>query len=124
MKLRPLGPEGASPLVDGLGPSGTGPDSLDIPWPGSGLPPDGVARDGPDRTESWAPVGRAPPLLGVERLLTVMQVAALLGVCRATVYAMVERGELPHLRFGAVIRIDPVTLRLRIIAKTQAPKPL
>ena len=43
---------------------------------------------------------------------------------RATVYAMVERGELPHLRFGAVIRIDPVTLRLRIIAKTQAPKPL
>jgi len=46
----------------------------------------------------------------MERLLTVRQVAAMLGVCRATVYAMVERGELPHLRLGGVIRIRPEDL--------------
>jgi excisionase family DNA binding protein len=105
LNLRPLGPEAASPLVDGLGPSGTGPDSLDVSGGGSGSPPDGVARNGPDRTECWAPVGRTPHLLGVERLLTVKEVAALLGVCRATVYGMIERRELPHLRHGSLIRI-------------------
>jgi excisionase family DNA binding protein len=108
--LRPLGPEAASPLVDGLGPSGTGPDLLDNSEVGSDSPPDGVARNGPDRTESWAPVGRVAPLLGVERLLTVRQVAALLGVCRATVYAMVESGVLPHLRLGSLIRFRPEDL--------------
>ncbi len=110
MNLRPLGPEGASPLVDGLGPSGSGPDRLDIFSAASGLAPDGVARNGPDRTESWAPVGRAALLPGVETLLTVTQVAALLGVCRATVYSMVERGELPHLRLGGLIRFRPEDL--------------
>jgi excisionase family DNA binding protein len=102
--LRPLGPEGASPLVDGLGPSGTGTDSKDSSAPGSGSPPDGVARNGSDRTESWAPVGQAPRLLGVERLLTVREVAALLGVSRATVYSAAEKRTLPHIRIGMLIR--------------------
>ncbi len=36
----------------------------------------------------------------------------MLGVCGATVYAMVERGELPHLRLGGltVIRFRPEDL--------------
>jgi excisionase family DNA binding protein len=38
-------------------------------------------------------------------LLTVKELASLLGVCTATVYAMVERGELPHVRVGNAIRI-------------------
>ncbi len=96
----------------GVGPSDTGPDSLDIPSARSGSLPDGVARNGPDRTESWAPVGRASLLLGVERLLTVKEVATLLGVCRATIYSMGERGDLSHLRLGSLIRFRPEALLL------------
>ncbi len=116
MNLRPLGPEAASLLVDGVGPSGNWSDSLANSDAGADLLPDGVSRNGPDRPESWAPVGRASVALGVERLPTVRQVAALLGVCRATVYGMVERGELPHLRLGSLIRVrakDLSTLPLR-----------
>jgi excisionase family DNA binding protein len=39
-------------------------------------------------------------------LLSVRQVAKLLGVCRATVYALCQRGELPHLRIRNAIRVD------------------
>jgi excisionase family DNA binding protein len=106
LNLRPLGPEGASPSVDGLAQSGTRPDSHHISSAASDALPDGVARKGPDRTESWAPVGRASAVLGVEHLLSVRQVAALLGVCRATVYAMVSRAVLPHVRVGNLIRFQ------------------
>jgi excisionase family DNA binding protein len=104
LNLRPLGPEAASPMVDGVGPSGTGADPLAISGAASGPLPDGVARNGPDRTESWAPVGQAPRLLGVERLLTVREVAALLGVSRATVCSAAEKRTLPHIRIGMLIR--------------------
>jgi excisionase family DNA binding protein len=39
------------------------------------------------------------------RAFTVKEVAAILRVCTATVYAMVERGELPHVRVRNSIRI-------------------
>jgi excisionase family DNA binding protein len=38
-------------------------------------------------------------------LLTVKETAKLLGVCLASAYAMVERGELEHVRIGNRIRI-------------------
>lgn len=48
-----------------------------------------------------------PPLsLAPGPLLTVAEVAAELRVCRATVYALVARGELPHHRIVAAIRIS------------------
>ena len=40
-------------------------------------------------------------------LLSVRQVAKLLGVCPATVYRLCDRGELPHYRVLNAIRIDP-----------------
>jgi excisionase family DNA binding protein len=43
--------------------------------------------------------GRGP------RLLTVKEAAAILRVCTATVYAMVDRGELEHVRVSNAIRI-------------------
>ena len=39
------------------------------------------------------------------RAFTVKEVAAILRVCTATVYAMVERGELPHIRAANAIRV-------------------
>jgi excisionase family DNA binding protein len=42
---------------------------------------------------------------GGNRLLTVKEVAALLRVSAATVYAPVERGELPHVRVSNAIRV-------------------
>lgn len=39
------------------------------------------------------------------RALTVKEVAAILRVCTATVYAMVDRGELLHVRVRNAIRI-------------------
>lgn len=51
---------------------------------------------------------RLKVLAGTGRpLLTVAQVAERLAVCRATVYALVERGELVHVRVSNAIRIAP-----------------
>ncbi len=47
---------------------------------------------------------------GVERLLTVPQVAERLSVSTATLYKLVERGELEHVRVLNAIRISPAVL--------------
>lgn len=39
--------------------------------------------------------------------LTVMEVAIMLGVCRQTIYNMIEREGLPTISIGSVRRIDP-----------------
>jgi excisionase family DNA binding protein len=46
-----------------------------------------------------------PPLRVVDEVLTVREVAALLKVSTATVYAMVERGDLEHFRVTNAIRV-------------------
>jgi excisionase family DNA binding protein len=45
------------------------------------------------------------PLTEGPRFLTVKEVAAMLRVCTATVYSMVERGDLEHVRVRNGIRI-------------------
>jgi len=47
----------------------------------------------------------------MQPLLSVRQVAALLGVCAATVYRMCEQGELPHFRVRNAIRVPVGTLK-------------
>jgi len=47
---------------------------------------------------------------GRGHLLAVREVAARLGVCTATVYKLVERGELAHVRVSNAIRIAPADL--------------
>jgi excisionase family DNA binding protein len=44
---------------------------------------------------------------GRYRLLRVREVAEQLGVCNATVYRLVEAGEIPHVRIVNSIRIRP-----------------
>jgi excisionase family DNA binding protein len=60
---------------------------------------------------------------GKDRLLSVRQVAARLGVCTATVYLLCERNELAHIRVLNAIRIAPADLAEFIDArrKPQAP---
>lgn len=47
----------------------------------------------------------------VEPLLTYRAAAKLLGVTERTLWSMVDRGELPSVRFGRCVRIDPADLR-------------
>ncbi|MDP1916256.1 MAG: helix-turn-helix domain-containing protein [Myxococcales bacterium] len=47
----------------------------------------------------------------LEELLTVREVAELLKVSTATVYAMVERGELEHARVANAIRVRRAAIR-------------
>jgi excisionase family DNA binding protein len=51
-----------------------------------------------------------PTLVLPEKLLTVREVAAQLRVCRATVYKMADRGDLPHVRIAGAVRIHPADL--------------
>ncbi len=46
-----------------------------------------------------------------EAMLTVRQVARLLALSRATVYKMIDSGELPHVRFSNAVRISLEALR-------------
>jgi excisionase family DNA binding protein len=45
--------------------------------------------------------------LAAGRLLAVTEVARLLGVCSATVYALCAKGDLPHVRVLNAIRVAP-----------------
>ena len=47
----------------------------------------------------------------VDKLLTYKQAGDLLGVTERTVWTLVDDGELPAVRFGRSVRIDPVDLR-------------
>ncbi|RMD65754.1 MAG: DNA-binding protein [Planctomycetota bacterium] len=52
---------------------------------------------------------RTPSL--IDPLLTYRQAATVLGVTDRTVWTLVDRGELPAVRFGRSVRIDPADLR-------------
>lgn len=46
-----------------------------------------------------------------DRLLTYREAGEILGVTERTIWTFVNRGELPAVRFGRSVRIDPVDLR-------------
>ena len=47
----------------------------------------------------------------IDRLLSYEQVGTVLGVTGRTVWTLVHRGDLPAVRFGHSVRIDPADLR-------------
>ena len=57
----------------------------------------------------------------VEGLLTYDQAGKLLGVTGRTVWTLVHRGDLPAVRFGHSVRIDPADLRAFIERSKQGP---
>ena len=44
-------------------------------------------------------------------MLSVREVAEILGVCTASVHKLIDRGELAHVRVGNVIRVAPADLK-------------
>jgi excisionase family DNA binding protein len=61
-----------------------------------------------ERVSRSAPLGSRGGTLSADTgpvLLTVREVAKILRVCRATVYAMLERGELEQARVSNAIRV-------------------
>lgn len=48
---------------------------------------------------------------GIEGLWTYDQAGKMLGVSGRTVWTLVDRGDLPVVRFGRSVRIDPADLR-------------
>lgn len=54
---------------------------------------------------------------GVDDLISLAEVAKRLGVCRATAYSLVERGELPHVRISNAIRVSPADLAAFVAAR-------
>ena len=130
---RPAGFEPAALGLEVLAPS--------CPARSSGSQPvDSIRFDAPGRVQPSQPVapfskdfaaqvlhgqpGRAGRRLrtvrgGAEDLLTVREVAKRLGVCTATVYALCDRGELPHVRISNAVRIAPADLASFIEGKRQ-----
>ncbi len=53
----------------------------------------------------------AEHIRSIEGLLTYDHAGKLLGVTGRTVWSLVDRGELPAVRFGHSVRIDPADLR-------------
>lgn len=47
----------------------------------------------------------------IEKPLTVEQAAEVLGISRAHLYALVQRGQFPVVKFGRLTRIAPQALR-------------
>ena len=64
---------------------------------------------------------RSKSVANGSRLLSVGEVAARLGVSTATVYKLVERGTLGHVRVSNAIRVDARALEQFIAAKPAGP---
>ena len=77
------------------------------------------------RTElgpSWVQAARQIHAIAASpELLSVKRVAALLSVSTATVYALANRGELPHVRVLNAIRIAPADLEAFINRNRRTP---
>ena len=99
------GPRGAS---HGLSPVGTASQPLDKKGKGVHAIKAVPSPDTPENRKL------GPPLV---RLLTVRQVAASLSVSTATVYALIDRGELAHARVSNAIRVAPADLQAFIAAQ-------
>jgi len=81
---------------------------------------DGVAESGCVETPFGAPVVRriGPDPGPHERLLTVREVAARLGVCTALIYRLCARDELAVLRIGGALRFYPKSIESFVARKS------
>jgi excisionase family DNA binding protein len=69
----------------------------------------------------WAQSGAALQV-PTDRLLTVREVAARLGVCTSTVYKLCAEGKLAHIRLSNAIRIAPDAVATHCVSSDAMPK--
>lgn len=127
--LRPLGPEGPPAPSDRVAPRGIGSQGFDITALGMGVLSRPLAPVGTVATPHGPPVVRTPvrPALAVPGshpmagnwnrlrrargdLLSVAEVAERLRISTATVYKLIERGEVAHIRVSNAIRFSRADL--------------
>ena len=108
MNLRLPGPERAEEESRSVSSAGTAQQPSEITGGVEPAASDGVAESGYVETPFGAPVVREVLVCPGphERLLTVREVAAHLGVCTALVYRLCQRNELPALRIGGALRFQ------------------
>jgi excisionase family DNA binding protein len=109
LNLRPPGPERAQTESHGVSSDRTEAQSSEITAHADPAASDTVAENGYVETPFGAQVVRdvVADLGPHERLLTVREVAARLGVCTALVYRLCQRSELVALRIGGALRFRP-----------------
>lgn len=123
--LGPLPCERPQSSSDALAAGGTGAQASDRTGRGAGRGGDPLAPGGSVATRFGAPVVRTKGALGavgggLERLLTVREVAEHLAVSTATVYALCARGELEHVRVSNSIRVRQADLESFISRRPEA----
>ncbi len=93
----------------GLAASGSGSQQAAITGSDEGTDSQGSPQLAGLRPPRVTPELQSRSALGVtpERLLTVREVAARLGVCTSTVYKLCNEGKLAHVRVSNAIRVDP-----------------
>lgn len=114
LNLRPLGPEGASGISDGVAEGVRAAHHVELIQGARPRGPLSATQSQPNLAGFARPVLPPAPRLvsggNFKPLLTVGEVARLLNVSRATVYALCERGELEHVRLSNAIRVAPAAL--------------
>lgn len=64
------------------------------------------------------PPGRGEVCTDARRLLTMVEVAPILGVSLGRAYELARRGEIPSLRLGRQVRVDRLTLERWLSGET------
>ena len=120
MNLRPPGPERAPDESHSVSSGGIASQEPEITGDAELAASDGVAESGCVETPFGAPVVRriGPDPGPHERLLTVREVAARLGVCTALIYRLCARDELAVLRIGGALRFYPKSIESFVARKS------
>jgi len=120
LNLRPPGPERAPDESHSVSSGGIASQEPEITGDAELAASDGVAESGCVETPFGAPVVRriGPDPGPHERLLTVREVAARLGVCTALIYRLCAWDELAVLRIGGALRFYPKSIESFVARKS------
>jgi excisionase family DNA binding protein len=97
-------------------------ESLEVSPPAPVQDPQPFAVGAKNFVTRLLPEARTTALSGLP-LLTVRDVAARLGVSKATVYKLCEKGTLTYIRVSNAIRVEPASLEAYLVAASSSSKP-
>jgi excisionase family DNA binding protein len=109
-------PKSEAGRMDGVAPRITGPQGVGPIQESGSVVCVPVTPIAPACTPFGGPVVDTP-----EHLLTVRDVAEILQVCPATVYKLVKKGSLQHVRVGNAVRVPTASLRSLVTSRSATP---